>query len=194
MREPLTTDDIEGLEAWARTPAQHRESARRLVGWAAESHPADDPEATPASLLVSAGWHLEQADDVPGALDLYRRAVTAEGPALPDARCYLHAALVKTGDTAAEREVAEEIRRSRPQDPEVYAFMTEDYELAGDLAAANRWANIGLRVLLGLAEEDEEAWDDVGAVSLLNARARVREGLGFPPDEWDERAHSGRGF
>jgi hypothetical protein len=92
VRTWLSYDDVEGLEAAARTPAAHRQAAAELTAWATEQHP--DDEVSPADLLSAAAWHLQQAGDTEPALELYRRAVAAEGTTTPDARCLLSAALL----------------------------------------------------------------------------------------------------
>lgn len=184
MRKPLDMDDIEELEFGAQTPDEHRTAAEILVGWAAEQHPDDDAEVTPAELLVKAGEQLNFAGDAAGALELFRRAQTADGDVLPDVRCYLHHGLVEVGDLAGARSLAEEVRRSKPADPDVYAFIAEDYDLTGDLPEANRWMNLGLRRLI--AEADDDELSGFRAVMLLSARRRIRRELGFPPDEFDE--------
>src|SRR3954454_23763899 len=95
MRGALNFDDIEHLEVSARTPKAHRRAAAMLSEWAAEAN--RDDEVTPADLLSAAGGHLGQAGGSAGALDLYRRAVAADGTTTPDARCLLHAALLQAG-------------------------------------------------------------------------------------------------
>jgi uncharacterized membrane-anchored protein len=62
-----------------------------------------------------------------------------------DVRRYAHDGLIEAGDLAGARSLAEEMRRSKPTHPDVYIFMADDYEAAGDLAEANRWINLGLR-------------------------------------------------
>jgi tetratricopeptide (TPR) repeat protein len=186
VRRPLDIEDVEDLEFGARTPEERREVAARLVAWAEETHPQDGEEVTPANLLVHAAEQLSQAGDHDRALELFRRAVSAEGDVLPDVRCHLHHGLIAAGDVAGARRLAEEVRRSRPTDPDVYQLIGEDYEAAGDLAEANRWMNLGLRCLVGQAEEGDEALSGFAAVMLLAARRRVRRALGFPPDEFDD--------
>jgi|SRR5690348_22976 len=114
---------------------------------------------------------------------MFRRAQTAGGEVPPDVRCYLHHGPVETGDLAGARGLAEEVRRSRPADPGAYVFIAEDYDLAGDLAEANRWMNLGLRPLIAEAEDGE--LEGFQALTLLSARRRVRRALGFSPDEFD---------
>jgi tetratricopeptide (TPR) repeat protein len=185
VRGPLSFDDVEELELAAEKPEQRRTAAARLVAWSDEPHPEDDAEVTPAMLLAHAGELLTTVGDHEAALDLYRRAAAAEGDVVPDVRCYLHHGLIAVGDLDAARRLAEEVRRSRPTDADVYALIGEDYEAVGDLVEANRWMNLGLRRLTDGIEDPDEAPPDVVAALLLTARRRVRQALGFPPDEFD---------
>jgi predicted Zn-dependent protease len=184
VRPQLDIDDVEELEFRARTADQHRAAADVLLAWAAERHPDDDEEVTPALLLVKAGEQLGFAGDPGAAVEAFRSAQTADGEVLPDVRCYLHHGLIEVGDVDGARRLADEVRRSKPTDPDVYVFLAEDYELVEDLVEANRWLNLGLRRLM--AEDDELS--DSQAIVLLSARRRVRQALGFPPDEFDEES------
>jgi tetratricopeptide (TPR) repeat protein len=175
VRPPLWFDDVESLEASARTAKQHRTAAERLVGWAEEIHP-DDDEVTPAALLCAAAWHLEQAGDRAAGLELYRRALDAPGDNAPDKRVYLHAALMHAGQVDAARALATEVRRSAPADAGVYELMGETYEMAGDLREALRWFAMGLARL----DRDIDADDDWALEVLERGQARVREALGAP--------------
>ena len=182
MRNTLTFDDIEGLEASARTPQAHRRAAARLTEWAEQQHP--DDEVTPADLLSAAAWHLGRAGDTEASLGLYRRAVTAEGTTTPDARSLLHAALLEAGRLDEARQVADDFRRSHPRIADC-ADMAECFEVVGDLEQAHRWAEMGVnRLELDAPEDADDAESDV--ITLLDVRRRVREELGFPPDELDE--------
>ncbi len=184
VRRPLTSDQVEELYARARTPEQHRATAEKLAAWAEEARP-DDQDVSPASLLVSAGEHLTEAGDPEGAVALFRRAVATGQHVPPDVRCYLHGGLLRVGDTGAARRIAEELRRERPVDGDVYLFLGENHELAGDLREAHRWLTMGAR----RAIDDVEAGDDRAAedaAGLLMARLRVRHALDLPLDEYDE--------
>ncbi|MGY1601616.1 tetratricopeptide repeat protein [Geodermatophilus sp. SYSU D00815] len=183
MRAPLTPDDLERLEVAATTPAAHREAAQTLVGWAEHPH-QDDGEVGPAALLSAAAWHLDRAGDAAGALALHRRAAAAAGHVPPDTRVYLHAALLRAGETEEARHLADQLRRERPEDPDVYTFMVENFEQAGDLRQAHRWAELGAGLLESAAAEGLLA-DERSTELLLRSRRRVREALGFPPDELD---------
>ena len=182
MRGPLSFDDVEELEFTARTPDAHRAAAATLTAWAEEQHP-DDDDVTPASLLAAAAWHLDVVGDRAGALDLYRRASAAPGEAPPDIRCYLHGALLKVGDRDEARRVADDVRRSAPSDPDVYLFMAENHELDGDLQQAHRWLAMGVNRLDLRTGVDPPL--DFRLIILLRARRRVRQALGFPPDDID---------
>ncbi|MGY1619017.1 tetratricopeptide repeat protein [Geodermatophilus sp. SYSU D00691] len=184
MRQPLTPDDIERLEVVARTPEAHREAAETLAGWAAAPHPEDDEEAGPAALLSAAAWHLDRAGDPAGALAMHRRAAAAAGHVPPDPRVYLHAALLRAGEVEEARQLADALRRERPEDPDVYTFMAENFEEAGDLRQAHRWAELGAGLLEAAAAEGLLA-DEWSTEQLLRTRRRVREALGFPPDDLD---------
>ena len=181
MRNWLDFDDIEQLEASARTPKAHRQAAATLVEWARE--PNRDDEVTPADLLSAAGWHLDQAGDTEAALAHHRQAVAAEGTTTPDARCLLHAALLVAGRTDEAGQVADDLRRSRPRIIDI-AAMAETFELVGDLEHAHRWAAMGVNRLELNAAAD--TLDDYETLALLNVRRRIRQALGFPPDELDE--------
>jgi hypothetical protein len=182
VRNALTHDDIEALEASSRTPKAHRRAAARLTEWAEQQHP--DHEVTPADLLSAAAWHLGRAGDTEASLELYRRAVTAEGTTTPDARSQLHAALLEAGRLDEAQQVADDFRRSRPRIAD-FADMAESFHMVGDLAQAHRWAEMGVNRLELDAPEDAED-DDVDLITLLNVRRQVRQELGFPPDELDE--------
>lgn len=184
MRAPLTLGDLDELEQDAATPEQRRAAAARLAAWAEEMHP-DDEEITPAWMLVRAADLLKAAGDPEAAVPLYRRACEAAGAAPPDARVYLHDALLRSGRTEEARALAEEIRRSRPADLDVFAFTGENYENSGDLEQAHRWYTLGVHRAL----EDGAAGfgQSVFAASLLlRARRRVRRALRLPPDDLDD--------
>jgi hypothetical protein len=187
VRSRLTFDDIERLEVSARKPKAHREAAATLAEWARE--PIRDEEVAPADLLSAAAWHLDQAGDTESALALHRQAVAAEGTTSPDARCLLHAALLAANRPEEARQVADDLRRSRPRIIDV-AVMAENFELAGDLEQAHRWVGMGVS-RLDLSDAVETA-EDYELEYVLNARQRIRQALGFPPDELDEAAETRR--
>jgi predicted Zn-dependent protease len=183
VRRPVTFDEVEALEAFAVDDGMHRSAADRLTGWAAEPIPGD--EVPPAALLSAAAWHLDLAGDPEGALALHRRAIAAAGDVPPDARCYLHGALLQAGRPDEARAVADEVRREAPADVAVYELIAENYEAADDLRQAHRWLELGAARLDRIEDEVPLGAED-DAVALLTARRRVRQALGFPLDELDE--------
>ncbi len=83
----------------------------------------------------------------------------------------------------AARALADEIRRSGPDDPDVHEFVAENYELAGDFPQALRWYAMGLSRMERQAGAD--AADDWHWARLVIGRRRVRQALGYPPDDLD---------
>jgi hypothetical protein len=188
VRGPLNLDDVESLYATARTPEQHREAAGQLAAWAEEVRPSDE-EVSAATLLVSAGEQLSSSGDLQGAVDMFRRAVAAEGQAPPDVRCYLHQGLLGAGDVAGARRVADELRRAAPTDGDVYLFIGENYELVDDLHEAHRWMTMGLlRFVSDVEQGDDLAAGD--AALLVRARYRIRRSLELPTDDYDALAET----
>lgn len=183
MRGPLTVDDVEELETGAGTSEQHRAVAAQLRAWAEEPHP-DDERITPAVLLVSAGEQLDLAGDNEAALVLFRCAVTAQGSAPPDTRCYLHHGLLRVGDGAEARKLADELRRERPTDGDVYLLIGQNYERADDLVEAHRWFTMGLTHMENQVQEGNDL-SAAGLAALALVRFRVRRALNLPPDEYD---------
>ncbi len=115
---------------------------------------------------------------------MFRRAVAAGQHVPPDVRCYLHGGVLGLGDVDAARRIAEEMRRERPADGDVYLFLGENHELAGDLREAHRWLTMGARWAFNEIEDgDDRAAED--AAGLLMARVRVRRALGLPLDKYD---------
>ncbi|SDX58028.1 hypothetical protein SAMN05660209_00759 [Geodermatophilus africanus] len=179
---------VGSLRLDAETPEAQRAWAAQLVAWAADRHPEDSPEVTPAALLIEAGETVELLGDHPAALDLYRRAAAAEGTVAPDARCYVHRALVATGELPSARRLAEEVRRSAPADTSSYAMIGETWEKAGDLVEAHRWMNLGLRALGRRAEGGDPTATGIDLILLLIVRRRLCRALELPPDAGDRLA------
>ncbi len=190
MRRPRTQDDLDATYSPGQTPEQSRAMARQLEAWAAEgTRPGDEVNA--AELLVFAAEQLTRTGDAQEALRVLRRAVATGEPVEPDVRCFLHHALLETGDADAARELAGQVRRERPADVDVYLLLGEDYEVHGDLREAHRWLTLGAQRALGdVADVDDATEEHVlrQAAHLLVSRRRVRRQLGVPADEWDELA------
>jgi thioredoxin-like negative regulator of GroEL len=161
--------------------------ARQLEAWAEEPRPAG-AEVNAAELLVAAAEQLIRISDVHDAVGLLRRAVATGEPVEPDVRCYLHHAFLKAGDVEAARDLAEQVRRERPADGDVYLLIGEDYELHGSLREAHRWLTLGARRALDDVQDADDLTEDARlreAAHLLRSRRRVRQQLDMPPDDWD---------
>lgn len=183
MRRPLTADDVDRLCKRVRTPEERRAVAKQLAAWAEEAHPRDRG-VSPAVLLVNAGEQLAEAGDADEAVAFFRRAVDAGQYVPPDVRCYLHAGLLQAGDLDAARTLADELRRERPIDADVYLVIGQNYELAGGLREAHRWLTMGVRRTMDDARDgDAAAAED--AAGLMAARLRVRHALDLPLDDYD---------
>lgn len=182
-RGPVTEDDV--AEVQARAGGGVRQRSARAGGtyeaWAADPHP--DDEVSLGRLLVMAGEQWAYAGETDRALQLFRRAVQTGDRVEPDVRCYLIDALLGAGQRDEADKLAEELRRSRPGNPDAYLFVGDAYEEAGDLGASLRWFTSGMLKTL-----KDEAADEVDVVLLIRSRRRVREAMGFPPDEYDELA------
>jgi tetratricopeptide (TPR) repeat protein len=181
VRTPVNVDDIVRLDASAQTPEARREAAATLLAWADDRNPDDG--VSEADLVAAAAWSLDQAGDVDAALELHRRAVTAEGTTTPDARCTLAAALFDAGRPDEARQVAEDLRRSGARVVDI-AGMARVFELVGDLQQAHRWTAMGISRLELIA--DDEELEDVEVELLLTTRRRVRQALGLPAEDLGE--------
>lgn len=183
MREPLTYEDVEELEAVSTTAQQHVDAAGELARAARETHP--DDELSPADLLVAAAFHLREVGDAEQEITTLQAAVDADGDAAPDTRVWLHGALLHAGRLEQADELATEIRRSRTSDPDVYDVVGGAYEDVGDLETAHRWLTMGLT---RLSRREPGTVSEEALTRLTLSRSRVRQELGHPPDAVDELA------
>lgn len=139
---------------------------------------ARPPDVTRADLLVDLGEYLELSGDPAAAGDAYTQAVADGSETEYDARAWLLSWCVRNGDAGRAQDLAQELRRSRPREPEVYLIVGEAYEEQGDLTSALRWFTAGM-------DRMDEGWE---VEELAVARLRVRRELGFPADDDDEFA------
>lgn len=186
MRGPLTYDDIADRESRAAVAGSdgHRRAAADLQAWAGQVHPGDDAEAGRGQLMVSAAGQLTLAGDHEAALGLLREAVASGDHVFPDARAHLVSGLVDCGLLEEAEKLADTLRRERPADPMVHLVVGEVFEAAERLDLALRWFTTGM-LRAERADEDEGGEDSVDALLLMSARFRVRDRMGFPPDDYD---------
>lgn len=190
MRGPLTYEDIQAREDDAEDlgPEAHREAAADFQAWANEPHPDDEPEASRAELLVSAAAQLSMAGDHEPALGLLREAAASGEHVSPDIRAYLINGLLECGLGEEADKVADDLRRERPADVMVHDLVGTAYERADRLDVALRWFTSGT---LRAARADDDDVDDFDTFLLMASRYRVRQKMGFPPDDLDEVAAMG---
>lgn len=179
MREPLTLDDLDTLEAPASTSGDgdHGRLAEHYLELARDPHP--DDELLPGDFLVLAGEHRHLDGDTEGALRLFAEAATHEVSEGPDPRAWQVRLLFALDRPEEALELSEQLRRSRPTATETYLVMGEVWE-GRDGRQALGWLTRGAV----LADETQAP---PGQLYLLcMARWRVRAALGHQPDEFDE--------
>lgn len=165
-----------------------RSGAPAAVDWLrARLNDATLPKGvTRAFILVELGEYLDMAGEHDAAGIEFRAAVSDQGAALPDARCYLAKWCLQHGDSAEGRRLIDEIWSERSKDPDVYVFVGEIYEERGELSAAIRWFTAGL-----LRSMRDVNVPESNVLLLLASRRRVRLAHGFTEDDYDEMAGIG---
>ncbi|KHL16430.1 hypothetical protein CLV56_2200 [Mumia flava] len=175
----ITRDDVDRVETASGPPA---ERAEELVGYATSAeHELDG--VTARSILVTAAELLGFAGAYDRQSEVLLLADESAGPSAIATDAVRIASLLTRGLDATE--VADRLRRTGKPNPYTCHYVAESYIESGDLAKAERWLNIGLRVQEHLDPEmtDTFAWD-----LLLVTRLEVRRALGRPADQYDEEA------
>jgi Flp pilus assembly protein TadD len=170
----------ESLMLGRATPAQLRERAETEHAWAVETESYELEPGLSRSYLLSAA-----ADDYLSAGDA-ERALAVAGEARDTAAAgdwEGHLSLIRAqlglGSVEAAVAVAKELRQRAAEDPMLAEMVGDAFELADELAQAERWYTIGLR---GLDRTAGRFW----AERLLRDRHRVRRDQGKPLDGFDE--------
>lgn len=180
MREPIdlewldTFDDgLQGASAAARAAA-----AEQLVTLAQDPNPAD--RAWAGDIMLRAAFQLSQAGDQAGALEHAQRAADLGISHGADPRAFVTELLFTLDRPEEARATSEEVRRSRPDEPETYWTMAAIWEAHDEPLQALAWYNRGI----ALVEDADGPPADLGV--LCAGRWRVRQSLGHAPDDLDE--------
>ncbi|USQ81922.1 hypothetical protein NF556_09865 [Ornithinimicrobium faecis] len=180
MREPIDLDWLdrfdEGLADSSR--AAHAEAATQLVARAADPHEQDG--AWVGDILLRAAFQFSEAGDVEGALAQALRSSDAGISEGADPRAFATELLFLLERPDDAKATSEDLRRSRPVDPETYWTMATIWEARGETKQALAWYNRGI----ALVEDSDGPPADLGL--LCSGRWRVRRSLGLDPDELDE--------
>lgn len=185
MREPIDLDWLDRFEAGLEgaSPTARAAAAEQLVAWADDRQPQD--LAWPGDLMLRAAFQLSQAGDQGGALEHAQRASELGISHGADPRAFVVELLFSLDRPEEARAVSEDVRRSRPDEPETYWTMATIWEARGEAVQALAWYNRGI----ALVEDSDGPPADLGV--LCAGRWRVRRSLGHAPDELDEM---GMGF
>ena len=185
MREPIDLEWLDRFDAGldGASPAARAAAAEQLVAWAGDPQLQDG--AQPGDLMLRAAFQLSQAGDPEGALTHAMSAAELGISHGADPRAFAVELLFSLERPEEAKKVSEDVRRSRPDEPETYWTMATIWESRGEAVQALAWFNRGI----ALVEDSDGPSADLGL--LCAGRWRVRQSLGHAPDELDEM---GMGF
>ena len=128
--------------------AEHLEKAAIFEQWAtdADSYTLDGA-LTPAHLLIVAAEHLQMAHDTDEAFRLVEAAMAHSSVKPFEAHPTLISLHLEQEDRVTALALADEVRTTGSDDLGVYQQIAEGFEIAGELALAERWYAIALRAL-----------------------------------------------
>jgi tetratricopeptide (TPR) repeat protein len=169
----VTEDDLDDLEFDTLRTGDHAAAARRFV----ELAETVSGGVSRASLLLRAGEQWQHAGDHAKAAETYRAALDDGGDTYGDPRIYLAGALFELERRDEARDLIEQVRAEKPEDPEVYRAVAELLYEQGELVGAHDWSTAGAD-LARTADPDS-------LEGLLRIRYRSRLDLRRPEDEYD---------
>ena len=185
----ITEADFDDLETGSNGTNHQVERAELLERWATDTEAFElGGDLRRAVLLLAAAEHFEMAGEHDRALDLARRAGEASDA---DPRGDRRTRLDPAGAWRARRRGRGDrgLRASQTEAWWRYWDVAEAFELADELALAERWFVITLRAV----ERDPEY--DVGdRLVALTGRHRVRRDAGKPEDVLDLETNELRGL
>ena len=186
----ITEADFDDLETGSNGTNHQVERAELLERWATDTEAFElGGDLRRAVLLLAAAEHLEMAGEHDRALDLARRAGEASDAEPHEATGALVSILLARGERDAAVAATDGLRASQTEAWWRYWDVAEAFELADELALAERWFVITLRAV----ERDPEY--DVGdRLVALTGRHRVRRDAGKPEDVLDLETNELRGL
>jgi len=162
------------------TPAQLRARALKEYAWATEADAyALEPELSRSYVLSVAADDFLSAGEAERALAVAIEARDAAEPGDWDGQISLVRAHLGLHDVSAAKAAADDARAAAASDPMLAEMMGDAFELADQLALAERWYTIGLR---GVDRSAGRFWYE----RLLRDRHRVRRDQDKPLDGMDE--------
>ena len=180
MREPIDLEWLDTFDAGLEgaSPPARSAAASQLVTWAEDPHPDDGAWA--GDIMLRAAFQLSQAGDQDGALGHAQRAADLGISHGADPRVFVTELLFSLDRPREAKALSEDVRRSRPDEPETYWTMATIWEAQDEPLQALAWFNRGI----ALVEDSDGPPADLGV--LCAGRWRVRQALGHAPDELDE--------
>jgi len=191
MPKTVTWDFIDETSYEADEPAKALAAAEEFLSLARDAETDYDDDTSPAALFVAASECFVDADEPERSLEAALEAQDAEGEAAPDKRVYLIDALLRTGASEEAEVISKQLLAEGPADPMVHLFLGDAYDGAGDATIAQRWYNVGIKMLDKMIEDesdlDREELADLmeSREELILGRLDVRERQGLPSDDID---------
>ncbi|WP_430645638.1 hypothetical protein [Agromyces sp. GXS1127] len=181
MAQLITETDLDDLELRVVENGGHVARADLLERWATDAAAFElDAGVRRAHLLHVAAEHLEMAGELDRALAMVRRAGEASDAEPDETTGTLVSILLALGRRDAAVEAADALRGSGNGEWWRHLDVAEAFELADELALAERWFVITLRVI-----ERDPDHDVADRLIPLSGRFRVRRDAGKPEDVLD---------
>lgn len=171
MVQLITEDDLDGLELRASaSPNHHVDRAELLERWASDTEAFElHADVRRSHLFHVAAEHLELAGELDRALQSVRRAAEASDARPGETTSTLVSILLARGEREEALAAADALRGAQVDDWWAQLAVAEVFELADELALAERWFVIALRTV----ERDPEH-DADDRLTALAGRYRVR--------------------
>lgn len=171
MVQLITEDDLDGLELRVSAGANHHvERAELLERWASDTGEFElHADLRRSHLFHVAAEHLEMAGELDRALQLVQRAAEASDARPGETTSTRVSILLARGERDEALAAADALRAAQVDDWWQQLAVAEVFELADELALAERWFVIALRTV----ERDPEH-DADDRLTALAGRYRVR--------------------